>query len=208
MTEEATYTDRKIEQYILKHKDGGALHPYDGWTAGAPQDVLDLLEQGDAYGVEVQGFNRISGFIVNGTWYHRKSDQEIEAENQAMLDKNRREHNELVDRNREDWTTREAALPDWAKNLMNDARRIVADQGEDFEYAYMGWGYQLIATELAVLFVEMGDVVKDSERMGRFDEMPEDVQKFESENGLSGNQAGWAWAVARAYLRGDLIQGE
>ena len=95
------------------------------------------------------------------------------------------------------WIEREAALPDWAKKVMAKNR-----ESEEFETDYMGWGYVLIALELAVLYAK-DESVKDLDSMRGYEES-EELKEFHRENGTSGNQAGWAFAIARAHLRGEI----
>jgi len=200
---EATYTQRTLKMLTLKSKDGG-LTSTDGSGCWAPQDVQDLLEVGDEYGLEVKGFNRISGFFIKGQWYHHKSDQEIIQQDEESIRSSREKHIKFVEENRAVWTRREEALPDWAKKLMADARQRRAEKGEDFDTAYMGWGYMLVASELAVLYATLGDVLKNAIGGYDYDVIPDHIKKFENENGVSGNQVDWAWMIARAKLNNQL----
>lgn len=193
---EATYTDRRLKNLVVKRKESTALIAEGGECSGAPQEVLDILEVGDPYTLEVKGFNRISGYRVSGVWYARKSDQELEADDQKMIEDSRQKHLDYVNSQRDDWTAREEALPDWAKDIMQTHRDRADERGEDFEIEYMGWGYTLTAVELAVLYSGHEDIVNSSGRL-EYASLPNDVIQHLEKYGMSGNQDDWALFVAR-----------
>ena len=199
-----TYTRRTLKAdrvaRLDKYESGGyAVTGEDGWGANIPAEAAEQLKVGDPFILETIGFNEIGGWIVNGQWYGHLSDQEVKARNEESLRKMREEHLAFVEEHRAEWTEREAALPDWAKKVMAKNR-----ENEAFETDYMGWGYTLIALELAVLYAKLGDVVKDAEKAIPYDEESEELKEFHRANGTSGNQAGWAFAIARAHLRGEI----
>lgn len=199
MTEQ-TYTDRKLKELVLKRKESNALIAEGGEGCIALKEVLDILDVGDPYILEVKGFNRIAGFMVNGEWYGRKSDQEIEAEDKQMIADAHKKHVDYVESQREDWTKREAALPDWAKEILQANRLSAEERGEDFDTRHMGWGYTLIALELAVLYASDESLMARSKAPTYF-ELPEHILQFHEKNGLSGNQDDWAWYVARNHAK-------
>lgn len=193
---EATYTNRKLKHLVVKRKEATALISESGEGSGAPQEVLDILEVGDPYILEVKGTNRISGYQVNGQWYARKSDQELEEENQKMIADSHQKYLDYVESQREDWTRREAALPEWAQDIMTEHRKRSSERGEDFDTEYLGWGYTLTAVELAVLYSGHEDIVNSSGRL-QYLNLPNDVIQHLEKYGMSGNQDDWALFVAR-----------
>lgn len=202
-TGEGTFSDRRLKAdwvRSLEHSEGSDWYSVtgeDGWGAGIPKEAFELLKVGDPFILETKGFSEIGGWIVNGQWYGRLSDEEIKRRNEESLAKMKAEHLAYVEEHREEWTAREAALPDWAKKVMAKNR-----EDEKFETDYMGWGYTLIALELAVIYAK-DESVKDLDTMRGYKES-EEAEAFHQENGTSGNQAGWAFAIARAHLRGDI----
>lgn len=197
-----TYTRRTLKAdrvaQLDKYESGSyAVTGEDGWGASIPAEAAEQLKVGDPFILETIGFNEIGGWIVNGQWYGHLSDQEVEARRDESLRKRREEFLAYVEAHRAEWIEREAALPDWAKKVMAKNR-----ESEEFETDYMGWGYVLIALELAVLYAK-DESVKDLDSMRGYEES-EELKEFHRENGTSGNQAGWAFAIARAHLRGEI----
>lgn len=199
-----TFTDRTLKAdwvRSLEHQEGSEWYSVtgeDGWGAGIPKEAFELLKVGDPFVLETKGFNTIGGWVVNGQWFGHLSDQEIQRRNDESLAKMKAEHLAYVEEHREEWTRREEALPDWAKAVMAKNRKSA-----DFETDYMGWGYTLIAIELAVLYAEMGDAVKDAETFRGFQDSDK-IREFHAANGTSGNQADWGFGLARAHLRGEV----
>jgi hypothetical protein len=198
------YTDRHLRADTVKsksHTEGTehyAITGSTGWGAGCSKEVYDALEVGDPFILKNKGFNLIAGWIIKGAYFDRRSDQQLERERLAWIEKSKRKQAEYAEAHREEWTQREAALPDWAKVIMAKNRA----EDADFDTTGMGWGYTLIALELAVIYAK-DEAVKDLDSMRGYEES-EEAEAFHRENGTSGNQAGWAFAIARAHLRGEL----
>lgn len=186
MTE--TFTRRSLELQTVKSKevyaDGrGAITGSGGWTAGAPKEVIDLLSVGDEYELETHNFSTITGWRVGGKWIERKSDETLADDRQKMLDGFARRDRETLERNRDDWSKRELALPVW---LAARLATFHEKGGEQFELS--GWGYELTICELAVLYVASNLEDDDS------------VNAFSREHGTSGNQHDAAKAIAHQRL--------
>lgn len=186
MTE--TFTDRTLKLLTVKsiHRyEGGraSIQGSDGWSALAPAEVAALLDVGDEYELEVQGFNAISGWKVGGKWIARKSDETFEAERTEWLAKYERDKRDRLDSNRADWTARESYLPDWLRDRITTFHE---KGGEQFELE--GWGYELIVCELAALYVASNLTDDDT------------INEFANVHGTSGNQHDVAKALARHHI--------
>lgn len=196
------YTDRRLQADTVARKEiSGEYHAIigsTGWGAGCSKEVFDALEVGDPFILENKGFNLIAGWIIKGQYFDRKSDQDLERDRLAWIEEHKRKQDEYAAKHREDWTRREAALPDWAKAIIQKHR----EASENFDSEAIGWGYTLIALELAVIYAK-DESVKDLDSMSGYKDS-EEAESFHRENGTSGNQTGWAFAVARAHLRGEL----
>ena len=188
------YTGRVLRADWVKKITGRAITGRDGMTALAPQGVVDLLKEGDVYIFETKGFNTISGWIVNGKWYDRKSDQDIQRQHEEWQRDSVEKHNAHVEEHREEWTQREAALPDWLKSYMTEAR----EENDEFESALMGWGYALVACELAAMYANMGEGILDKNVYSVED--TDEISEFARTNGTSGNQHGFALTLAKRHI--------
>lgn len=188
------YSDRTLTAQWVQRKSEGAIEGTTGWTAGAPAEVLELLQLGDPYILETKGFSQITGWIIRGRWYGRKSEQDLQREYDEYQRKSELDQADYVAKNREDWERREAALPEWAASRMRAIREATAD----FEVTPMGWGYELIATELAVLYAAMGDEILDKNSFNVADSPA--VTAFAQANGTSGFQHQFAIALAQHHL--------
>jgi hypothetical protein len=187
-----TYTERTLQAQWVQSKGTGSITGTTGWTAGAPAEVLEMLEVGDPYIVETMGFNTISGWLIKGRWYARKSDQDLQRSLDDFLTTTRRRHEECVAKNRDDWTRREAALPDWIAERM----RSIRANSPEFETEPMGWGYELIVCELAVLYAAIGPEILTA---AKIIDTPE-IDAFADAEGTSGMQHQAAWAIAKHHL--------
>ena len=189
------YTDRTLKADWVKSKAGRAITGTDGLSSLVPQQVADLLEVGDVYILEVKGFNRITGWLIDGVWYGRKSDQDLAREDVDFLEKEKKRRHDSTEKNREDWTRREAALPDWFKAQM----KVERDSNKDFEETPMGWGYALIACELAAMYAKMGEDILDKDTFTVED--TDEIREFARENGTTGNQHGFALMLAKRHVK-------
>lgn len=192
------YTDRNLKALRVKSITGRSIQGSDGWSALAPLEVRHILKIGDPYILEKKGFNQVSGWLIHGKWYGRKSDQEIEREINKWREDSEAKRKAYVEEQREEWTRREAELPNWAREVVENNR----DKSEGFESEPMGWGYVLIACELAVLYYKMGEVILDNDPFSIEDS--EEIRKFANDNGTSGNQHGFALMIAKRQLRKEL----
>lgn len=181
-----TFTNRSTKLVTIKsatpYKDGPgvALTMDDGWTMGSPVDS-EHLSVGQTVVREMFGFNYVGGLRLPDTedWIFHRSDEHFAAEEADRREKWDREKRERLEENRKDWSEREAALPQWLRDRLE---RFRAAGGENFELE--GWGYELIICELAAVYARNGGVDDD------------EIDRFGSVNGTSGNQHDCAKALA------------
>lgn len=192
-----TYTGRHLQAQWVASKEGSAITGTTGWTAGAPDEVLQLLDVGDPYILETRNFSQITGWIIGGRWYDRKSDQDLQRQLDACIEDTRRRNAEHVAANRDAWTRREAALPEWIAERM----RAIRANNPDFETESMGWGYELIVCELAVLYAGIGVDILDK-TSSTITDTPA-ITAFADANGTSGTQHEFALALAKQHLRAE-----
>ena len=186
------YTNRRLEAHRVKSKDKGSIHSDRGWISGASDEVLSLLNEGDPYILETSN-NTISGYIINGKWYDRKSDQDLKRQHEVVIKNSRERYNRYVEDHREEWLKREEALPDWLKVDMAKAH-----EDPEFEKDLMRWGYALMICELAAMYAKTG--LENLEKDYWDVESSDEIEKFSQENGTSGNQHGVSMAMAKRYL--------
>lgn len=184
---EGTYSKRHAEELTVKsierYKNGGAAITADnGWTAGAPAEVARLLDVGKRYVLETVQFSRITGWMVDGEWIVRKTDEDLERERQEMIARHDAERRERLAANRAEWQKRQDALPEWVRSRIE---HFHAAGGENFEVD--GWGYELVVAELAALYGASGG------------EDNAEVNAYAEREGTSGNQHDMAKALARAH---------
>lgn len=193
------YSNRRLQPQTVKsreHTEGSeyyAITGSSGWTAGCSPEVYDLLPEGKPYILETQNLSYITGWIIDGKWYDRKSDQDLAREHQAFRDNVARERRESLEKNRASWQERQDALPEWIRARLEGFHRT---GGEDF--ALDGWGYELCVAELAVLYADMDPTLledKDSLHV----EDSEAIRQYARDHGTSGNQHGMALALAKAH---------
>ena len=190
------YTNRVLEAQWVKAKSGNGITGTTGWTAGAPQEVLDLLGVGDPYILETNRNGIITGWIVKGTWYARKSDQDLEDDHRAMMERIERDRQELLDKNREQWQADEAALPDWLKERLQTFHER---GGETF--LLDGWGYELMVCRLAEAYAKLGDVILNKDIFEMADFESDEIKQMARDEGTSGNQHSMALALAKRHLQ-------
>lgn len=183
---EETYTNRRTEDFTVKALDEGkdsvTIH-----TTRASGFIIPLTEgnrqirEGGTYLLELKGFNDIGGILaMDGGYLMRRSDQYFERQREQYLAEVARRNREQLEANRDDWQAREDALPAWIRGRL---ARFWAAGGEHF--ALEGWAYELTICELAVIY----------ERNGLVDD--DEVARFASLHGTSGNQHSCALALAR-----------
>lgn len=190
------YAGRSIQADLVKSISGRAISGlYSGLTALAPQEVADMLKAGDPYVLETKNFSRITGWLINGKWYDRRSDQELKREHEMFVADMEDKNKKYTEEHREEWTRRESELPDWLKKQMEFQR----SNNPHFESKSMGWSYALITCELASMYVKMGDILLTTHSSDLED--TEEIKKFSEENGTSGNQHQLAIYLAKNQLR-------
>lgn len=192
-----TYEGRQLQaQWVESSEENGgwrAITGTSGWTAGCSKEVFDLLPKGKAYILETKGFSQITGWIIDGQWYDRKTDEELVAAHEAWKANWEKEKRETLEKNREDWQKRQDALPEWIRGRLETFHE---QAGEKF--ALEGWGYELVVAELAVAYANMGPGILG---VDMFDiEDSEEVTKISQTQGTSGNQHQMALAIAKAHL--------
>ena len=204
MTETSeTFTDRTVEVKTVKSVTNGVTF-HDSWGFWLPDEVVARLEVEGEYLVETKGFNEVGGIATFGwakwdgpepalsgskkkfsipvviEWLYRNSDQDIERRRQKALEKIARDRQESLDKNREVWQKRQDALP---KAIRQRLERFHINGGEEF--AREGWSYELVVSELTVLYTESDG--EDSEAVNEYAKM----------HGTSGNQHGFAQQYAK-----------
>lgn len=178
----ATYTQRYVEYVTVKSVEGG-VNFENGWgTAGTPE-VRARLKPGMVVGLEQRG-SMIVGWLVDDEWLMRKSDEDLDAERAAQAAEWAKQKQDHLDASREDWTKREAVLPDWIRARLEHFRATEESPGS---FDREGWGYELMIAELAVLYEASEG--KDSP----------DIDAFDQREGCSGNQHGMAKALAKVH---------
>lgn len=194
-----TYEDRSLQaQWVSKREQGTnsfAITGTTGWTAGCSKEVADLLPEGKAYILETRGFSQITGWIIDGVWYDRKSDQDLARAHEEFVASVARRNQESLEAHRKEWSEREAALPDWIRRRVETFH---TKGGLEFELS--GWGYELIIAELAVEYAALGEVILDKDVFQVGPHESEAIKKISREEGTSGNQHGAALSLAKAHL--------
>jgi hypothetical protein len=183
------YTNRSQKVVQIEKIEDGAISWDDGWTfGGVPKDVLPQLRVGDYYVMETRNFSMVVGLAVykagDPVWLWRKTDAQLDQEHKEMVERHQQERQKRLEANREDWTRREAALPEPLRARLQRFR----DSGGDFDAE--GWGYELVICELAVLYADSNQ--EDSEA----------VMEFARREGTSGNQHDFAKALSRELAQG------
>lgn len=185
----ATYTGRHIEFHVIESVDArGISFVGSTGTAGTP-DLRALLKPGMEVGLETRNFSMITGWLINGRWYFRKTDADLEAEHAALMARWEQDKRDRLERNRAKWAAREAGLPDWIRCRLEHFR----DTGGDFDVE--GWGYELVVAELAVLYADSAG-----------EDTPE-IETYGRREGTSGNQHDMAKALAHAHRDGIGLAG-
>lgn len=167
----STYSNRHVETTTVTRVGDGGIEFGTGFGTGAFREVHDRLPVGTVVDVETRGFSTITGYRVAGTWLVRLSDEDLEEQHRQFVAENERRKREMLEKHRDDWTARTAALPDWIRTRIDSFRTAA---GERFEVD--GWGYELAIAELAVLYVESD-----------FQDTPA-VMEYASREGTSGHQ--------------------
>ena len=190
MTE--TYSNRYVGLYTVAQINGTAVTSEDGWTAGAPLELAEMLSVGDHYILETLGgpFGQICGWQFNGVWYGRRSDEQIEEDLLKLKTEVIKRHEQVLADNHEDYERREALLPEWVAVRM---RSFHERGGKIFEF--QGWGYELMICELAVLYDKQEKLNRDSE----------EISAYSNKHGTSGNQHEFAKSLVARHRNGQSL---
>lgn len=185
----STYTNRIIQTETITKVHEGSVQ-IGSWYTGPPDEVRPLLHDGQTVELEYRGHTglggRIVGWRIDGEWVYRQSDEDLAQEHIDMVARHDREREELLEKNRENWTEREAALPEYIR-LRLDYFREKAGKNH---FEINGWGYELVICELVVLYLESNFTDTDV------------LMEFSRSHGSSGNQHDIAKALAK-YLYED-----
>jgi hypothetical protein len=133
--------------------------------------------------MELNPLVSIGGWLIKGTWYHHRSDEEFDTEHEQFVAGIRKRAKEELEKNRDLWLAQEAALPEWLRDRLLTFHEM---GGEKFELE--GWGYELIVCRLAALYVDSN--LEESEAINHLAEI----------EGTSGNQHEVAKAIAEAHM--------
>lgn len=178
----STYTRRITETVTITKLDVGGITMSSGWSTGPSEAVRARLSVGKEVNVETRGLSLITGWLIDGEWVERKSDEDLTRERAEMVARFARERRERLDENRDAWQARTDALPNWIRARIESFRDAA---GEQFDLD--GWGYELVVAELAVMYAA-ADLA----------ETPA-ISDYASSEGTSGSQHDMARALARAH---------
>lgn len=178
-----TFTKRRIEAFTVKSLGTGSVATTDSTGFGVPEYVMPMLEVGKEYYLELYKFNDIAGILVpeTGEYLFHRTDEYFAISLQKYIEESDRKRKEYYLANKEDWLKRTQALPPRYRTRIE---RFLAKNEDGFKEKGMGWGYELIICELAVLY-EAG--FKDENTV---------IREYSRKHGTSGNQhdVAKAWA--------------
>lgn len=180
--------NRSITTYTVKENKNGVISTTDGTAFGTTAEASAHLTPGVVFQMEATQGSLVTGIKLDGAedWLMHESDEDLEAEHIKMIAAFDEDDRQRMVANRDDWTKREAALPEWLKARLNFFRD---KSGENFELS--GWGYELAVAELAALYAEHGI---PNEGNGEHDDPA--IEEYAHKYGTTGNQHGCAvWLV-------------
>lgn len=182
------YDRRTEETRTIKRIEGDGTVHTDLWSYGGPAAralISAGVQVGDRIVFETVLGSQLTGARRDGaaTWIYRQTTDELIEEHEAFVAKLRADEEATLAEHRDDWTAREARLPEWLRERL---AFFHARGGHEFEVG--GWGYELTICEIAVILLEH-DLDDDSEP----------VMAYARQHGTSGNQHGMALALARAH---------
>lgn len=195
------YTRRNLEEIVIEKisstdsVDTLSLLWNGGTGCGVAYDVGRLMTVGKPVIIETQNYSTITGWIIDGKWYGRKSDQDLARDLAKFVEDSNARRRKLLDENRENWQAREDALPEWIKTRIDFFHER---GGENFELD--GWGYELIVCELAAMYYALGEVILDKTMSEISEFESEEITTFAAEHGTSGNQHGYALTLAKTHM--------
>jgi hypothetical protein len=159
-----------------------------GWSYLIPNRALEKhFPVGAHVTVETIRFTQVTGLKVAGEWVWRESDQERKAKEQVNAERIAADEAARLEDNRDDWTARTAALPDWLRERL---QRLVDHEETGDQFQREWWSYELGSSELAALYAEHP----------AGDDAPE-VKAYAAKHGTTGLQHGWAAAAARQHAQ-------
>lgn len=196
-----TYTDRTLRHGIVEKREqsewpDGSLTwtiTSEFGTVGVTQQVYDLLPERTPFIMEVQGLSLVTGWIIDGQWYDRKTDEDLTARHEAMVAGFEQRKRDRLAAHRAEWQQIEDTLPDWIRVRLE----YFHDRGGE-HFALEGWGYELTIAELAVAYAAMGRTILDKTTYTVEDS--DEVRRIAEEQGTSGNQHDMALALAKMHL--------
>lgn len=176
------FTKRRLEEITVKEVGEGSLSTTDSSGFGIPAYVAAQIKPNDVLHVELYRFNEIGGLMKpNGEYLFHRTDEYFTRQHEEWLKEHKRKQEEYYEANKDDWQQRTESLPARYRNRLE---RFLDDpeKGEEFRKEGMGWGYELIACELACLYEAHGF------GGGTFDSEPDPIRQFAREHGTSGTQ--------------------
>lgn len=183
------FTKRKLQKITVKSVDGNSLTTTEHTGFGLPEWVAPAIKAGDELYLELYKFNDIGGLMKpNGEYLFHRSDDYFTQRLAEYLAESKRKNEKFYEENHEDWARRTILLPFRYRTRLE--RFLNEDPDNSFRKEPMGWGYELIICELAVLYEEHGF------GGGTFETEPEPIKEYARKHGTSGNQheCAKAWA--------------
>lgn len=190
------YNDRRLEAFVVEKNENGSITTDTSTGFFAPQEVAELLTVGKEFILETTRGSMLAGWIIDGKWVARKSDQDLARDHEKFIENMNREHEEFYQKNKDLWASWALELPQWV-----DPKEEFQNPSDEWIKEPMGYGYALTAARLAVMYAAMGDVILNKDSFSVQDS--EEIKQFAKEYGTSGGQHGWALAVAKSHLRGE-----
>ncbi len=194
---------RKLETLVVKEstasEDGQhySIHTMSGTGFSVKASVGKKLKPGTTFELETQGWSKITGFKVKGIWIERATDDDLKREYEEFVARLQADRRKRLEDNRLDWSTREAALPRWLRERLLSFH---SSGGATFEEE--GWGYELIICEMAALMdATMTDAALAAEYGSSDSNDSIEVADYCKEQGVSGNQYGFARALVRMHRK-------
>lgn len=175
---------RTSERVTVTKKDEHSFTMSSGWTTGHSA-LVPFVEVGDELEFVTINFSTIVGCYSyrENRWLLDMSDEDIDDERAELKRKINQDRQDRLEANRAEWAAAETALPQWLRSRLQYFR----EHGKNFEAD--GWGYELaIAKAANILYAEDID----------FEDESDDLYNREEFSVLSGNQFGFAKALARS----------
>lgn len=205
---EGTFTNRRFEEVIAKEiqqseSDDGSVHyGFDsgGWGLGISEKVAKAILATDDLTATVEWLgNRAVGWVVNGVWIERQSDEDLKRESEDFNERFAAERRASLKKNQKKWEAAEKALPAW---LQERFETFHERGGEDFRLD--GWGYELAVAQLAEMYVKIGDELLNYNLSTVPD--TDEIEAFSQAEGTTGNQHSMAIALAKMHLTGTSVK--